>query len=85
MCDKIRCELFHAFEGHCCPQGVPCPFVPKPAKAIEVAAAQAAIQRDVFPILIALIFGTAVFFALVIDPRQPETVASADQERIASK
>lgn len=87
MCDKIRCELFHAFEGHCCPQGVPCPFVPKknPAKATEVAAAQAAIQRGVFPILMVLLVASAAFFALLATEHHFERVARIDQERIVWK
>lgn len=83
--DKTRCELFHAFDGHCCQQGVPCPLKPKPKTAVEVAEAQAAMQRGVFPILIGLIIATAVFFALTIENTHLERVARVDQERIAVK
>lgn len=85
MCDKTECDLFHEFDGRCCQQGVPCPFVKKPAKAIEVAAAQAAIQRGVFPILLTLLVGTAAFFALLATEHHFERVARVDQERIVWK
>ena len=87
MDHKTECDLFHEFDGRCCQQGVPCPFVPKkkPATAAEVLAAQAAIQRGVFPILLTLLVGTEAFFALLATEHHLERVARADQERIVWK
>ncbi|MDX0262412.1 hypothetical protein GOC60_14600 [Sinorhizobium meliloti] len=80
---KTRCEMFHAFDGKCCAEGEPCPFVPRPPTAIQVAAAHSIAQRGMIAGLAALTILAALSFAVVATERSLEQQARTNQERIA--
>lgn len=85
MADNIRCELWHAFDGHCCADNEACPCAPRKIEpAVHVAAVHAATQQGMLMGVVALTVISAVFaFGLLLTEADLARHAKTNQENIA--
>lgn len=84
MSDQIRCELYHAFDGHCCAGGETCPLKPRPPSAVEVVALHNSAQSGMLMGLVAITAVSAVFlFGLFLTEADLAKRAKTNQEQIA--
>lgn len=84
MTDKLRCELYHAFDGHCCADGEACPLKPRPPTAEYVAAMHRSAQKGMMLGAVAVTTISAIFlFGLILTEADLARQAKTNQENIA--
>ena len=80
MTDQIRCELYHAFEGHCCPDSERCPLKPTPPAAVEVVPDHSLVKHGALMALVAVAVSSAVFVAFLAADHNQARQARVYQE-----